>query len=114
MKRPGAPGMKYRHAPDKDVHGSARRLDASHHLGPRTIKPVGFDVDDLIIQHRLAGMDFVWSLGDNGATAAAKLFAGLRYFDDRKDVRTVLVAAMPSTPENSAYNNRLGKSSGIG
>ena len=112
---PKAPGMKYRHyAPDKDVYMVAPEDWTQAIIWAQgQLEPVGLMLtNDLIIQHQLAGMDFVWSLGDNGDTAAAKLFAGLRYFDDRKDVRTVLVAAMPSTPENSAYNNRLGKSSG--
>lgn len=112
---PKAPGMKYRHyAPDKDVYMVAPEDWTQAIIWAQSqLEPVGLMLtNDLIVQHQLAGMDFVWSLGDNGDTAAAKLFAGLRHFDDRKDVLTVLVAAMPNTPENSAYNNRLGKSSG--
>jgi L-threonylcarbamoyladenylate synthase len=40
------------------------------------------------------------------------LFAGLRYFDDKKDVQTILVAALPQLDVNGAYNNRLGKAAG--
>ena len=111
---PKAPGMKYRHyAPDKAVYTvNAEQWTQAIVWAQSQLEPVGLMLtNDLIVAHQLAGMDFVWSLGDNGDTAAAKLFAGLRYFDERDDVQTILVAAMPNTPANSAYNNRLGKAS---
>ena len=74
--------------------------------------PVGLMLpNDLIVEHQLAGMNFVWSLGNDDDEAAAKLFAGLRYFDDRDDIATILVAELAHTSANAAYNNRLGKSS---
>jgi len=109
---PKAPGMKYRHyAPDKAVYTvNSEQWTKAIVWAQSQLEPVGLMLtNDLIAKHQLAGMDFVWSLGDNGDTAAAKLFAGLRYFDERPDVQTILVAAMPNTPANSAYNNRLGK-----
>jgi len=112
---PKAPGMKYRHyAPDKAVYiVNADDWTQAIIWAQGQLEPVGLMMPDQLIEiHQLAGMDFVWSLGDNGDSAAAKLFAGLRNFDDRKDVQTILVAAMPDLPENAAYNNRLGKSAG--
>jgi L-threonylcarbamoyladenylate synthase len=112
---PKAPGMKYRHyAPDKVVYMVADEDWTQAIIWAQgQLEPVGLMLtNQQILTHQLAGMDFVWSLGDNGDTAAAKLFAGLRYFDDRADVETVLVTALPDTPENAAYNNRLNKSAG--
>ena len=112
---PKAPGMKYRHyAPDKDVYMVAPEDWTKAIIWMQAqLEPVGVMVtNDLIVQHQLAGMDFVWSLGDNNETAAAKLFAGLRYFDDKKDVQTILVAALPKLDVNGAYNNRLSKAAG--
>lgn len=112
---PKAPGMKYRHyAPDKAVYMVAPEDWTQAIIWMQSqVEPVGLMLtNDLIKKHQLAGMDFIWSLGDNNDTAAAKLFAGLRYFDDKKDVQTILVAAMPQVDVNGAYNNRLGKASG--
>lgn len=112
---PKAPGMKYRHyAPDKNVYMVAPKDWTQAIIWMQAqLEPVGLMLtNNLIRQHQLAGMDFIWSLGDNNETAAAKLFAGLRYFDDKKDVQTILVAALPQLDVNGAYNNRLGKAAG--
>lgn len=112
---PKAPGMKYRHyAPDKDVYKVADDQWAQSVVWAQNqLSPVGLMLtNQQISENQLNGMDFVWSLGDNGDTAAAKLFAGLRRFDDWTEVRTILVATMPDIPENAAYNNRLDKASG--
>lgn len=111
---PKAPGMKYRHyAPDKDVYMVAREDWTQAIIWAQgQLAPVGLMLpNDLIVEHQLAGMNFVWSLGNDDAEAAAKLFAGLRYFDDRDDIATILVAELAHTSANAAYNNRLGKSS---
>ncbi len=112
---PKAPGMKYRHyAPDKAVYmvGDDEWTQAIVWAQDQ-LSPVGLMLPNaLIAKHQLAGMDFVWSLGDDARSAAANLFAGLRYFDDQKEVQTILVASMPAQSENAAYNNRLGKASG--
>lgn len=112
---PKAPGMKYRHyAPDKKVYMVAPEDWTQAIIWMQAqLEPVGLMLtNDLISQHQLAGMDFIWSLGDNNETAAAKLFAGLRYFDDKKDIQTILVAGLPQLDVNGAYNNRLGKAAG--
>lgn len=112
---PKAPGMKYRHyAPDKDVF-MVEREDWTQAIiwAQSQLSPVGLMLtNDLILEHQLAGMDFVWSLGPDADSAAAKLFAGLRYFDGQTDVQTILVARMPETSRNAAYNNRLNKAAG--
>ncbi|MDR3191374.1 MAG: threonylcarbamoyl-AMP synthase [Lactobacillaceae bacterium] len=112
---PKAPGMKYRHyAPDKTVY-MVNHADWTQAIiwAQSQLEPVGLMLtNDLIIEHQLAGMDFVWTLGNDGAQAASKLFAGLRYFDDRADIQTILVAALPTTQANAAYNNRLAKAAG--
>ncbi len=112
---PKAPGMKYRHyAPDKTVY-MVKEADWTKAIiwAQSQLEPVGLMLSDQMIEaHHLAGMDFVWPLGPDGTTAAAKLFAGLRNFDDQKNVKMILVAEMPLQPENAAYNNRLAKASG--
>ncbi|MBM7616830.1 L-threonylcarbamoyladenylate synthase [Weissella uvarum] len=112
---PKAPGMKYRHyAPDKDVYMVERDEWTQAIIWAQSqLAPVGLMLtNDLILEHQLAGMDFVWSLGPDAQSAAAKLFAGLRFFDEKPDVQTILVAKMPETSENAAYNNRLNKAAG--
>lgn len=112
---PKAPGMKYRHyAPDKIVY-MVKEDDWTQAIiwAQSQLEPVGMMLSDQMVElHQLAGMDFVWPLGPDGATAAAKLFAGLRNFDDQKNVKMILVAEMPLQPENAAYNNRLAKAAG--
>ncbi|KRN75285.1 hypothetical protein IV73_GL000448 [Weissella kandleri] len=112
---PKAPGMKYRHyAPDKDVY-MVKEADWTQAIiwAQGQLAPVGLMLpDQLVEKHQLAGMDFVWPLGENDASAAAKLFAGLRNFDDQPMVKTILVARLADTPANGAYNNRLNKAAG--
>lgn len=112
---PKAPGMKYRHyAPDKDVY-MVNDADWTKAIvwAQGQLEPVGLMLtNDQIIAHQLSGMDFVWSLGADDESAAAKLFAGLRRFDDWPEVNTILVTTLPDIAENAAYNNRLGKAAG--
>lgn len=109
---PKAPGMKYRHyAPDVPVYMVKNdQWPAAIIWAQQQLEPVGIMAPDSIIENnQLAGMDFVWSLGTNVITANAKLFAGLRYFDDREDVETILVHHFDDDGVGLAYNNRLGK-----
>ncbi|QIL50197.1 threonylcarbamoyl-AMP synthase [Weissella coleopterorum] len=112
---PKAPGMKYRHyAPDKAVY-MVKDEDWTQAIiwAQSQLEPVGLMLSDQMIeQHQLAGMDFVWPLGPNGVSAATKLFSGLRNFDDQKDVKIILVAEMSHEAANAAYNNRLAKAAG--
>ncbi len=112
---PKAPGMKYRHyAPDKDVYMVTEDEWTQAIIWAQSqLDPVGIMLtNDLIAEHQLSGMDFVWSLGPDADSAAAKLFAGLRHFDAQPNVNTILVAKMPETSANAAYNNRLNKAAG--
>lgn len=111
---PKAPGMKYRHyAPDVPVYMvTPDQWPAAIIWAQQQLEPVGIMATDEIIEaNHLAGMDFVWSLGTDVTTANAKLFAGLRYFDERDDVETILVHHFADEGVGLAYNNRLGKAS---
>lgn len=108
---PKAPGMKYRHyAPDKPVivfdpldwQDLCQQLEAG---------------DAVMAQETLlADLDQQtwpnWSLGEDVASASENLFSGLRYFDDKEDVKRIFVQSMPEIGLGKAYNNRLGKASG--
>lgn len=109
---PKAPGMKYRHyAPDVPVYMvTDENWQQAIIWAQQQLEPVGIMATDGIIKaHHLAGMDYVWSLGEDVAAANAKLFAGLRYFDDRKEITTILVQRFADEGVGLAYNNRLGK-----
>lgn len=109
---PKAPGMKYRHyAPDVPVYMvTEAQWPAAVVWAQQQLEPVGIMAPDSVIEaNQLAGMNFVWSLGTDVTHANAKLFAGLRYFDDRDDVETILVHHFADEGVGLAYNNRLGK-----
>lgn len=109
---PKAPGMKYRHyAPDVPVYMvQSDKWEAAIIWAQQQLEPVGIMAPDAVIEaNHLAGMDFVWSLGNDVTTASAKLFAGLRYFDDRDNIETILVHRFADQGVGRAYNNRLGK-----
>lgn len=111
---PKAPGMKYRHyAPDVPVYMvNPEQWSEAIIWAQQALAPVGIMAPDSVIEaNQLAGMDFVWSLGTDVTTANAKLFAGLRYFDERDDVETILVHHFADKGLGLAYNNRLGKAS---
>lgn len=109
---PKAPGMKYRHyAPDVPVYMvEAEQWADAIIWAQKELATVGIMAPDNIIEaNRLAGMDFVWSLGEDVTTANTKLFAGLRYFDDCNNIETILVHRFADQGLGLAYNNRLGK-----
>ncbi|MCT4395609.1 threonylcarbamoyl-AMP synthase [Periweissella beninensis] len=109
---PKAPGMKYRHyAPDVPVYMvKPNDWKAAIIWAQQQLSTVGIMApDDIIAAQQLKGMDFVWSLGSGVATANAKLFAGLRYFDNRDDVKLILVHYFEQDGLALAYDNRLGK-----
>ena len=109
---PKAPGMKYRHyAPDVPVY-MVKPADWPKAVvwAQQQLATVGIMAPDSIIaSNQLKGMNFVWSLGDDVASANAKLFAGLRYFDERDDVKIILVHYFEQDGLGLAYDNRLGK-----
>lgn len=111
---PKAPGMKYRHyAPDMPVYMvNEKDWPKAIVFAQQQLEPVGIMAPDNVIEkNHLAGMDFVWSLGKDVTSANSKLFAGLRYFDDRNDVKTILVHHFEKEGVGLAYDNRLGKAS---
>ncbi|MBA1392793.1 threonylcarbamoyl-AMP synthase, partial [Lactobacillus sp. XV13L] len=50
-----------------------------------------------------------FDLGKSLADADHNLFAGLRYFDDRPDIKQIFVQGFHGSEETLAYMNRLNK-----
>lgn len=113
---PKAPGMKYKHyAPAAQVvivdPGMAWEQVvawAGHQVGP-----VGLLATDPVLH------DFPWptnvqpySLGRDVTTASARLFAGLRAFDEQPEIKLIIAQGFPTTGLGQAYMNRLNKSAG--
>ena len=113
---PKAPGMKYKHyAPNAQVYivdegtGWKQVVD--------WIKQQPFDVgmmaEEKILQQATLPMNAIqFSLGKNVADASARLFDGLRQFDDQPNVKAIVTQAFPAKDLGRAYMNRLNKSAG--
>lgn len=113
---PKAPGMKYKHyAPNAQVY--IADLGTNWHDVVSWIKqqsfPVGVMAEDHILQ------DIQWpanaetfSLGTGIADASARLFDGLRHFDNEKQIQAIVTQAFPDHDLGLAYMNRLNKSAG--
>lgn len=108
---PKAPGMKYTHYSPK-----ATVLQVADGDWEQLRQQVGSDstVGILAFDQQLTGWTacFTYSLGADVTSASAQLFAGLRYFDDLPQIKTIYVATVPETGLGAAYMNRLNKSAG--
>ncbi|WP_261806976.1 L-threonylcarbamoyladenylate synthase [Lapidilactobacillus luobeiensis] len=118
---PKAPGMKYKHyAPNAQVLIVAPALDfvaAVQATLPKATGSLGvLAFDDQLQQIAAAGYHVpevtTFALGDDLQQAAQELFAGLRDFDDRPEIKTILAAGVPENGLGIAYMNRLKKSAG--
>ena len=113
---PKAPGMKYKHyAPNAQVY----IVDAETDWGDvvKWIQQQPFDVgmmaEERILQQATLPMNAIqFSLGTGVQDASARLFDGLRQFDDQPNVKAIVTQAFPAQGLGGAYMNRLNKSAG--
>ncbi|MBZ2404759.1 L-threonylcarbamoyladenylate synthase [Liquorilactobacillus hordei] len=110
---PKAPGMKYKHyAPDAQVLiVEEGKWEAALNWAKKQPDLVGIMAPG--IEEKTLSKNFVFfDLGNNVEQASHNLFAGLRYFDDKKDVKWILAAGFAEQGLGIAYMNRLKKSAG--
>ena len=107
---PKAPGMKYRHyAPSAQVYvvdqvATFAKLDLDASCG------VMATID--LLEKLPVPEENKFNLGKNLTEADHNLFAGLRYFDDRLEIKTIYVEGFDQGEESLAYMNRLNKAAG--
>ena len=113
---PKAPGMKYKHyAPNAQVYIVDPAID--WHSVMAWIENQSFKVGVMADQHVLTGIELpanaeAFDLGAGVADASARLFDGLRKFDDEQPVQAIVTQAYPAHGLGLAYMNRLNKSAG--
>lgn len=104
---PKAPGMKYRHyapsAPVMVVDDAAdfKKIAFNQNTGVMALKEQLSNID-LPEQNK-------FNLGNNLVDADHNLFGGLRYFDDKKNIKQIYVQGFSDGEESLAYMNRLNK-----
>ena len=113
---PKAPGMKYKHyAPNAQVYIVDEGTDWKQVVDWIKQQPfdVGMMAEEKILQQSTLPMNAIqFSLGKNVADASARLFDGLRQFDDQPNVKAIVTQAFPAKDLGRAYMNRLNKSAG--
>jgi L-threonylcarbamoyladenylate synthase len=107
---PKAPGMKYRHyAPSAQVYV----VDHSEKFLKLALdQKSGVMATSDILAKLTIPEENKFSLGDSLLEADHNLFAGLRYFDDMKNINAIYVEAFNDGEESWAYMNRLNKAAG--
>lgn len=114
-ERPLAPGMKYRHyAPEGNVTVVDGEKDAVIAYIKNAVKEADSKTGILAPEGYFSDKDadLVLSLGDSAATAAQRLFAALRTFDDAKVARIFAVDS-DARGIGLALCNRLYKAAGF-
>lgn len=107
---PKAPGMKYRHyAPSAQVYvvdqaETFAKLDLDASCGVMATSD--------LLEKLPVPEENKFNLGKNLTEADHNLFAGLRYFDDRLEIKTIYVEGFDQGEESLAYMNRLNKAAG--
>lgn len=107
---PKAPGMKYRHyAPSAQVYvvdqvATFAKLDLDASCGVMATSD--------LLEKLPVPEENKFNLGKNLTEADHNLFAGLRYFDDRLEIKTIYVEGFDQGEESLAYMNRLNKAAG--
>lgn len=113
---PKAPGMKYKHyAPNAQVYIVDEDADWQQVVDWIDKQPfdVGMMAEERILQHASLPMNAIqFSLGKSVEDASARLFDGLRQFDDQPNVKAIVAQAFPAKDLGRAYMNRLNKSAG--
>lgn len=113
---PKAPGMKYRHyapgVPVAIVDPQTNWQSVNSWIAEQPFK-VGVMAEKQILDaFSWPDNAVIYSLGEDVSDASSHLFAGLRFFDDQKDVASILVQGLDATGLGAAYMNRLNKSAG--
>lgn len=104
---PKAPGMKYRHyAPSAPVVVVDDPKDFAH-LNLTTETGV-MALSKIINEIELPAAN-KFNLGKNLADADHNLFGGLRYFDDKPNIKQIFVQGFSGSEDTLAYMNRLNK-----
>lgn len=107
---PKAPGMKYRHyAPSAQVYvvdqaATFAKLDLDASCGVMATSD--------LLEKLPVPEENKFNLGKNLTEADHNLFAGLRYFDDRLEIKSIYVEGFDQGEESLAYMNRLNKAAG--
>lgn len=113
---PKAPGMKYKHyAPNAQVYIVDPDDDWQDVMQWIANQPftVGVMAEEAILAKlSLPKNAETFSLGSGVADASARLFDGLRMYDDEKQVQAIMTEAFPAHDLGLAYMNRLNKSAG--
>lgn len=113
---PKAPGMKYKHyAPSAQVYIVNEGTDWAKVAKLVAQQPfdVGVMAEERILQQLTLPMNAVqFSLGTGVEDASARLFDGLRGFDDQPNVKAIVTEAFTAKNLGRAYMNRLNKSAG--
>lgn len=113
---PKAPGMKYKHyAPTAQVYivrTDTDWQDVIDWIGKQE-DDVGLMAEEKVLQKYVLPMNTIqFSLGKNVNQASARLFDGLRQFDQQPNVKSIVTQAFPLDGLGQAYMNRLNKSAG--
>lgn len=104
---PKAPGMKYRHyAPSAPVvvvdnSDDFKQIDFNDQTGVMALK-------DKLAEISLPAEN-KYNLGNNLVDADHNLFDGLRYFDDKEEIKQIYVQGFNQGEASLAYMNRLNK-----
>ena len=113
---PKAPGMKYKHyAPNAQVYIVDAGTDWNTVMDWVQQQPFTVGVmanEDVLHQLTMPDNAEPFSLGHNVVDASARLFDGLRMYDDEQQVQAIVTQAYPSQGLGLAYMNRLDKSAG--
>ncbi|MDF7672159.1 L-threonylcarbamoyladenylate synthase [Lactobacillus sp. ESL0701] len=104
---PKAPGMKYRHyAPAAAVMVVDDAKDFAQINFDETTGVMALDSE---LAKIAAPKENKFSLGQNLVDADHQLFGGLRYFDDKKNIKQIFVQGFSGSEATLAYMNRLNK-----
>ncbi|WEV39305.1 L-threonylcarbamoyladenylate synthase [Lactobacillus sp. ESL0680] len=104
---PKAPGMKYRHyAPAASVTVVD---DAKNFAQINFDETTGVMALDSELAKITMPDENKFSLGQNLTDADHQLFGGLRYFDDKKNIKQIFVQGFSGSEATLAYMNRLNK-----
>ncbi|MDO4854950.1 MAG: L-threonylcarbamoyladenylate synthase [Limosilactobacillus gorillae] len=113
---PKAPGMKYKHyAPNAQVYIVAPDADwtAVANWLAQAEGSVGLMATEQVLKSHVWPVQAdQFSLGEGIEDASARLFEGLRAFDDQQEIHQILCQGFLPTGLGAAYMNRLNKSAG--
>lgn len=107
---PKAPGMKYRHyAPSAAVVVVDDERDFAKITYDKNIAVIALGA---VLKKINLSAENKFDLGNDLNDADHNLFAGLRYFDDRPEIKQIYVQGFHGSEDTLAYMNRLNKAAG--